>query len=193
MRLMNLALAGMLLAMPGGAAAQSSSSQTGASATQDAGTLPVSLDKIKRALAQAPAEPLRGLEERPHFRIGVSEQQTMRVEDLLASLDFTSGPAVGGGVYAYEVNQQVFPPVDNPLRQPYAAFNEPELLTVAVENLAVKYLGGRALTAVSQTERARAEQAARDEVRRAIAEYEAARQRGRQTTATTSTITATNR
>jgi hypothetical protein len=189
MRLLNLTLAGMLLTTPIAAAAQSpaqsSSTQTDASAPQDAGALPVSLDKIKRALAQAPAEPLRGLDEHPHFRIGVSEQQTMRVEDLIASLDFTSGPAAAGGLYGYEVNQQAFPSVDNPLRQPYAAFNQPELLTIVVENLAVKYLGGSALTAVSRAERARAEQAARDEVLQAIVEYQAAKQTAQPATGAT--------
>jgi hypothetical protein len=189
MRLLNLTLAGMLLTTPIAAAAQSpvqsSSMQTDASAPQDAGALPVSLDKIKRALAQAPAEPLRGLDEHPHFRIGVSEQQTMRVEDLIASLDFTSGPAAAGGLYGYEVNQQAFPSVDNPLRQPYAAFNQPELLTIVVENLAVKYLGGSALTAVSRAERARAEQAARDEVLQAIVEYQAAKQTAQPATGAT--------
>jgi hypothetical protein len=189
MRLLNLTLAGMLLTTPIAAAAQSpvqsSSMQTDASAPQDAGALPVSLDKIKRALAKAPAEPLRGLDEHPHFRIGVSEQQTMRVEDLIASLDFTSGPAAAGGLYGYEVNQQAFPSVDNPLRQPYAAFNQPELLTIVVENLAVKYLGGSALTAVSRAERARAEQAARDEVLQAIVEYQAAKQTAQPATGAT--------
>jgi hypothetical protein len=189
MRLLNLTLAGMLLTAPIAAAGQSpdqsSSTQTDASAPQDAGALPVSLDKIKRALAQAPAEPLRGLDEHPHFRIGVSEQQTMRVEDLIASLDFTSGPAAAGGLYGYEVNQQAFPSVDNPLRQPYAAFNQPELLTIVVENLAVKYLGGRALTAVSRAQRARAEQAARDEVLQAIVDYQATQETAQPATGAT--------
>ncbi len=89
-------------------------------------------------------------------------------------MDFNGGPAVAGGVYAYEVNKQTFPAVDNPSRQPYGAFNQPELLTIVVENLAVKYLGGRALNAVSSAERARAEQAARDQVQQAIADYWAA-------------------
>jgi hypothetical protein len=189
MRLLNLTLAGMLLTAPIAAAGQSpdqsSSTQTDASAPQDAGALPVSLDKIKRALAQAPAEPLRGLDEHPHFRIGVSEQQTMRVEDLIASLDFTSGPAAAGGLYGYQVNQQAFPSVDNPLRQPYAAFNQPELLTIVVENLAVKYLGGRALTAVSRAQRARAEQAARDEVLQAIVDYRATQETAQPATGAT--------
>jgi len=61
------------------------------------------------------------------------------------------------------------------LRQPYAAFSGAELITIAIQNLMVKYLGGRVLSAVSSAERARAEKAARDEVSRAIAEYCAAK------------------
>jgi hypothetical protein len=167
----------MASAVPGVAGpspAQSSSAQSSVTPAQDDGNLPVSLDKIKNALAQTPVEPLRGLDERPHFKTGVSEKQTISIEDLLASMDFRSGPAVAGGLYGYEVSQQAFPAVDNPLRQPYAAFSQPELLTIVVENLAAKYLGGRALDAVSSAERARAEQAARDEVQRAIADYRTA-------------------
>jgi len=61
--------------------------------------------------------------------------------------------------------------VDNPLRQPLAAFNQPELLTILIENLVGKYLGGKAVNAISRAERASAEAAARDEVRSAIAQY----------------------
>ena len=70
-----------------------------------------------------------------------------------------------------EQNRIMFPSVDNPLRQPLAAFNQPELLTILIENLVGKYLGGKAINAVSKSERANAEAAARDEVRSAIAQY----------------------
>jgi hypothetical protein len=171
----------MMVAAPAVAAdaqtsASSSAAQPAASSAQDTGNLPVSLDKIKEALAQTPAQPLRGLDEKPHFKIGVSEKQTFTFDDLLATMDFKGGPVVAGGLYAYELNRQAFPAVDNPLRQPYAAFNQAELLTIVIENLAAKYLGGRALSAVSDAERARAEQAARDEVQRALADFRAAQQ-----------------
>jgi hypothetical protein len=172
-----------VLTMAAGAAAQTPaqppSAETGVSTRKDAGPLPVSLDRIKQALAETPPEPLRGLDERPRFRTGVSEKQTISIDDLIRSMDFKSGPAVPGGLYGYEVSRQAFPATDNPLQQPYAAFSQPELLTVAIENLAAKYLGGRALDAVSSAERARAEQAARDEVQKAIAEYRAAQAQSR--------------
>ena len=143
------------------------------SSAQDAPpNLPVSLDKIKDALTLPPALlPLRGLNDTPTFKIEVREKQQIKIDDLLASMDFRSGPAVPGGLYGYEQNRLAFPAVDNPLRQPYAAFSQSELLTIVIENLAARYLGGRALNAVTSAERARAEQAARDEVQRALADF----------------------
>jgi hypothetical protein len=64
--------------------------------------------------------------------------------------------------------------VDRPLAQPYAAFSPGELITIAVENLIFKYLGGRLAETVSSAERARAEAAARREVSTAIEKYCAA-------------------
>jgi hypothetical protein len=68
----------------------------------------------------------------------------------------------------------MWPSVDNPLRQPYAAFSQGELLTILIENLVGKYLGGKAVNAVSSAERAHAESAAREEVKQAIRDYCAA-------------------
>src|SRR5438874_5038219 len=106
--------------------------------------LPVSVNRIRQALAQ-PAEPLKGLkgvDETPTFRVEIRER--LKIEELLQSLNFKSGPAVPGGLYAYEQQRQLFPSVDNPLVQPYGAFNQGELLTILVENLMGRYLAGRA-------------------------------------------------
>jgi len=150
---------------------------TAASPQQDAQpvpppSLPVSLDRIKEQLAHPPANQLRGLDDTPTFKVEVREHR--KLEELLASLDFKSGPKPAGGVYASELQRVQFPSVDNPLRQPYAAFSQPELATVIVENLVGKYLIGRALDSVTSAERARVETAAKDEVRQAISEYCAA-------------------
>jgi len=142
---------------------QASSSQPPASAPKDSAqtNLPVSLDKIKEALKQSPALSLRSLDETPTFRMQILEKQ--KIEELLATLFLktTPGPfggyVPGGGLYGFEQQRQMFPAVDNPLRQPYAAFSQGELLTILIENLVGKYLGGRALNAVSNAERARAE------------------------------------
>lgn len=145
--------------------------QSGQPSTQgdDAATLPVSLDRIKQALSQPPTQPLRGLDERPHFRVEVQERQ--KIDELLDTLKFDSGPAVPGGLYGYEQQQQAFPKTSNPLMQPYAAFNQGELLTVTIENLLAQYFGPRMLHTISDASRVRAEQAARDEVQRALAEF----------------------
>jgi hypothetical protein len=138
--------------------------------------LPVSLDKIRQALEQAPVEPLRGLDERPLFRVEIRERQ--RIEDLLQSLKFDSGPPIPGGLYGYEQQRIMFPSVDNPLAQPWSAFTQPELARITaysiIETLITKYLARRMFNAVTAAERASAEQAAREEVARAIAEYCAA-------------------
>jgi hypothetical protein len=131
--------------------------------------LPVSVAKIREALEQTPAISLRTLDERPTFRIQILERQ--KIEELLASLNFKAGPVPAGGVYMYEQQRQMFNPVDHPLVQPFAAFSQGELLTILVENLVGKYLGGKAMDAISKSERARAEAAAREEVRVAVDQY----------------------
>ena len=136
--------------------------------------LPVSVNRIRQALAQ-PAEPLKGLkglDETPTFRVEVRER--MKIEELLQTLNFKSGPPVPGGLYGYEQQRQLFPSVSNPLVQPYAAFNQGELMTILVENLVGRYLAGRAMSAISAAERAHAEAAAKEEVSHAISDYCAA-------------------
>jgi hypothetical protein len=131
--------------------------------------LPVSLDKIREGLQQPPGLSLRSIDERPIFRVQIRERQ--KIEELLASMDFKSGPTPAGGVYMLEQQRLMFNPVDHPLMQPYAAFSGSELLTILVENLVGKYLGGKLVNAVSKAERTRAEALARDEVNTAVAEY----------------------
>jgi hypothetical protein len=161
--------------------AQASSPQPPASAAKDTApaTLPVSLDKIKEALKQPPtALSLRTIDETPTFRVQIVERQ--KIEELLASLFLktTPGPlggyTPGGGLYGFEQQRQMFPASSNPMRQPYAAFSQGELLTILIENLVGRYLGGKAIDAVSNAERARAEAAAKEEVRSAVAQYCAA-------------------
>jgi hypothetical protein len=139
---------------------------------KDGQGLPVSLDKIREALEQTPLiAPLRGLNDKPLFKIEVRERQRISLDDLIKSLDFKSGPVPAGGVYAFEQQRQMFPAVDNPLQQPYAAFNQGELLTILAENLAGKYLAGRAMNAITAADRAHAQAAAHAEVQQAVREY----------------------
>jgi hypothetical protein len=204
MRLIALLFAVTVAAPPAPAeSAQTSSRQPSASATQDSAQartqgqsttkdqeskdqepgLPVSLDKIKDALKQPPsALTLRTVDGTPTFRMQILEKQ--KIEELLATLFLKSTPGPfggytpGGGLYGFEQQRQMFPAVDNPLRQPYAAFSGGELLTILIENLIGRYLGGRALEAVSHAERNRAEAAAKEEVRNAVTQYCAAQPNG---------------
>ena len=131
--------------------------------------LPVSLTKIREALQTTPIFSLSTLDERPIFRVQIQERQ--RIEELLATLNFKAGPVPAGGVYMAEQNRIMFPSVDNPLRQQFGAFNQSELLTILIENLAGHYLAGKAGNAISKAERASAQAAAKDEVRTAVAQY----------------------
>lgn len=156
------------------------SSQTAAPESSNAdsqpGDLPVSLDHIRAGLKRQAAESiLKRVEIPPDFRIQILEQQ--RIDDMLSKLDFShlKAPVPAGGLYGYEQQQRLFNPVDHPLSQPYAAFSGGELITVAVQNLIARYLGGRLVSGISDFERARAERAARQEVEKAIADYCAAR------------------
>lgn len=179
MRLPALLFTAILLASPAAAQPPASSSrpekpetedsQNPPAATPDEPTLPVSVAKIREALETTPLLSLRTIDERPVFRIQIQERQ--RLEELLATLNFKAGPVPAGGVYMAEQNRIMFPPVDNPLRQTLGAFNQSELLTILIENLVGKYLGGKAMNGISKGERTRAEAAAKDEVRAAVAQY----------------------
>jgi len=145
-------------------------------ADSQSGDLPVSLDHIRAGLKRQVTESiLKRVEIPPDFRIQILEQQ--RIDEMLSKLDFShlKAPAPPGGLYGYDQQQRLFNPVDHPLSQPYAAFNGSELITVAIENLIARYVGGRLVNGISDFERARAERAARQEVDRAIADYCAAR------------------
>jgi hypothetical protein len=135
--------------------------------------LPVSLDHIREGLKKADSPLLRSNELPADFRLEIVEQQ--KIDELLKKLDFKGGPVPGGGLYGYEQQRRLFNPTDRPLQQPYAAFSGGEFLTIALENLIAKYLGGPLVNAVSAAERNRAARAAREEVDREIAAYCAAR------------------
>jgi hypothetical protein len=132
--------------------------------------LPVSLDRIREALEKPVSRPLRkSFDEQPTFRVEIRER--LRIEELLATLDFKTGPTPAMGVYGFDQQQRLYPPSMNPLAQPYAAFNQGQLITILIENLVGKYLAGHAASSISKAVRENAEAAARREVDEAIAEY----------------------
>jgi hypothetical protein len=138
----------------------------------------VSLGKIRDALerASAPGFLLRNVQDTPVFRIEIRERQ--KIEELLGTLDFKAGPTPPGGVYAYEQQRVMFPAVDNPLAQPYAAFNQTELAIVAAQSAVSSMLAKYVVKGLKDAYRANQLQAARAEVDRAIAEYCAGKENG---------------
>lgn len=136
----------------------------------DDSDFPVSLERIREGLRKAPERTLlSSLERRPDFAVQIEQQE--HVEALLSKLDFSSGPAPLGGLYAYDQQQRLFSPASQPLMQPYAAFSGGQLVTIALQNLIGRYLGGRILNALAAAERARVDREAREEVDQAIAAY----------------------
>jgi hypothetical protein len=150
--------------------ATTSSPATIASQSTPADDQQASLDRIREALARAPQTmSLSKLDLKADFSVQIQEEQHLQA--ILSSLDFKSGPRVPGGLYGYEQQRQIWNKVDRPLSQPYAAFSGGELITLAVEGLMQRYLGGALLSAIGNAERESAERAAREEVSRAINEY----------------------
>src|SRR5262245_4913723 len=178
MRLTALVVTAILAAGPA-AAQQAETSPPPATPSSSADDkkpeLPVSLGRIREGLERpAPSGTmLKALDRQPDFRVEIREKQ--KLEELIASLDFKAGPTPAGGLYAFEQQRMLTPSVDNPLAQPYAAFNQGQLMTILVENLVGKYFAGKALSAISKAQRESAEEAARRQVAEAIAEYCAAK------------------
>lgn len=173
MRLFLLLLASTLVGAP--AAAQDGKPSSATTSAGDAARtdLPVSLVRIREGLAAGSSKlSLSALEKPPDFKVEVQERRAL--EEILATLDFKTGPAPAGGLYGYEQQRQLFNPVDRPLAQPYAAFSPAEAITIAIENLIGRYLGGRLAEMASNAERAKAEAAARRDVAGAIEQYCAA-------------------
>jgi hypothetical protein len=129
--------------------------------------LPVSLDRIRDGLS-VPTPLQESLLKRPTFKVEVEQHH---IQEVLADLDLKHRLVPPGGLYGYETQRVMLNSVNQPLLQPYAAFSGGELLTLALEGLITKYLGGRAIDAITAGDRARAETAARTEVSREIARY----------------------
>jgi len=134
-------------------------------------SLPVSLGNIKRGLARAAAgDGLRSLNQTPTFKTHVVERERNWVNPF-ASDDFRSPTVGGGGNYAYEMQLVQFPKSRNPLAQPYAAFNSSELLQVSITTLVQQLLAPKVVEGAQSAARRHAQEAAREELERALAEY----------------------
>jgi len=160
---------------PAPASPSTSSRDVTTSSSEDAAKVPTtSLDRIRERLAEASPSPVQeSLGKQPTFRIQIEEQRRRFLELVYAlEVEVTDKrPPPPGGVYGYEHQRIAMAALDRDRMEPYAAFSGPEFLTLAIEGLVAKYLGGRALNAVTDLERARAEAAAREEATRAIRQY----------------------
>lgn len=158
--------------MPAAAQTAAPSAAAGRPSPKEATTdqSPVSLERIREGLKRAEKQSiLRTINARADFVVHIEEQA--HIDELMKKLDFKSGPAPAGGLYSYEQQRRLFNPVSRPLQQPYAAFSGGEFITIAIENLLGRYLAGKAVDALSSSERSRAENEARREVERSVAEY----------------------
>ena len=137
--------------------------------------LPVSLEKIRGALERpAPPALFKGISDKTKADFHVEIRERQKIEELLATLNFNGGPTPPGGWYGYEQQRIMFPSVDNPLAQPYAAFGQGQLIVILLENLIGKYITSRAVQSVTNAVHESAERAARRQVNEAIADYCAA-------------------
>jgi hypothetical protein len=135
----------------------------------DNGHLPVSLDRIRSGLKKNSSALILNSDLPADFKLQIIEQA--RIDDLMSKLDFKSGPAPAGGLYAYEQQRIAFNPVDHPLMQPYAAFNGGQLITIALENLIGQFIAKPLIGKAANSLQQRSEREAQEEVAAAIDEY----------------------
>lgn len=132
--------------------------------------LPVSIERIQRALARPPAAPLSA--DRPVFRVEVFGR-TPKITDFIGT-DIFKGPVPRGSSAHQEFLAMVTP---DDVRG-YAAFSNGEGITVAITSYANAMLQAAALRAIRKYKAAakgREREAARREVAAALAELERAR------------------
>jgi hypothetical protein len=129
--------------------------------------LPVSLERIQRALSRPPAIRLEG--NRTVFRVEVLGRKPT-IEDILGP-DYLKGPAPAGGMTHQEFLNMVTPKDF----QGYAAFNNREAITVAATSFALQWALQRAIHKFETAKQEREREAARKEVQEALADLEKAR------------------
>lgn len=175
MRLVMLWLLALGLAAPVGAQeVLASAAEAGpVAAAVDPPVEPASLDRIRGKLHVTTAPHLRNLDIRADFSVHVEERRNF--DDILAKLDFSTGPAPAGGLYGYEMQRQQNSLMSRPLQQPYAAYGAGEFFTIAAQNLAKVYFGNQLKRGFAAVRQSAAQARAEREVSEDIAAYCAAR------------------
>jgi hypothetical protein len=140
-----------------------------AAAVEPVPDLPVSLDRIQRALSRPPAIRLKG--ERVVFRVEILGRKPT-IEDILGP-DYLKGPVPAGGMTHQEFLNMVTPKD----YQGYAAFSNREGMAVAATSFALQWALQKAIHKFETAKQDREREAARKEVQEALAELERARAR----------------
>jgi hypothetical protein len=135
---------------------------------------PVSLERIRKGLSRKPALTIPPLDRPADFR---SEVEVWG-RDLFRPDELKPGPIPAGGLYQAEMQRLFANSVDNPLRQPYAAFNQGQLLFLAAESSLNMLIAKQVNKGVQRAWNWYQEEKARAEVARAMAEFCAAQPNG---------------
>jgi hypothetical protein len=145
---------------PDGQAADGSEAEPG-------GELPVSVDRIQRALSRPPAINLD--DDRSVFRVEVLGKK-LTIEDILGP-DYLKGPVPRAGMTHQEFLDMVTPKD----YQGYAPYTNREGMTIAATSLALKWALQKAIHKYETAQQGREREAARQEVQDALAELDKAR------------------
>lgn len=161
---------GAAQAAPAAADGAPTPSAAAAASPAEAGSdLPVSVERVQRALSRPPALTLRG--EKPVFRVEVVGRK-MTIEDILGP-DYLKGPVPQSGMTHQEFLDMVTPKA----YQGYAPFTNREAFAVAATSFALKWALQKAIHRYQTAQQEREREAARQEVQEALAELEKAREK----------------
>jgi hypothetical protein len=133
--------------------------------------LPVSLDRIQRALSRPPA--IQPRSDRPVFRVEVFAPKPT-VEDILGP-DYLIGPVPYGGMTHSEFLNMVTPSE----YRGYSMFTNKEGMTIAATSLALQWALMKAVDKLKSARDERAKEAARREVMEAMNQLEEANRKAK--------------
>jgi hypothetical protein len=163
-----LAISGQPQAPAAPAATSSEPATVDTSSTDADGDLPVSIERIQRALSRPPAIKLKG--DQSVFRVEVLGKR-LTIEDILGPGYLTTGPVPRAPITHQEFLDMVTPKD----YQGYAAFSNREGAAVAASSFALKWALQKAIHKYQTAHEDRAREAARKEVQDALIELEKAR------------------
>jgi hypothetical protein len=167
-----LVFAALLLVTPAAAAQENGNGGAVAAPSTpalDPDDLPVSVDKIQRALSREPA--IRVAEQRTKFRVEVFGRKPT-IDEILGP-DWARGPVPYGGMTHQEFLNMVTPQAV----QGYAAFDNKEGAMVAVTSFVFQYALAKAIKKFQEAKQERERAEAKREVDEALAALREARRK----------------